>query len=186
MKSIKNYQPLVAKKTMMRILLTLSIIFLTYTTNGQKQIKILLEDGMGIKVPITFQIKDTLSVNSFLNKEYEYEKDLDLSDLTLPGSEIQRRKKDEQEEPSKLYLNKKHDIKYFIELGNLKCMFNMKYRLTYKPLPSIHNSINYNKEKNVLEIFFVASAKNSYGGIIEELHLVTFKNNIIDIGSFIY
>jgi len=135
---------------MKKLLLVLTLVLGTLVSNGQRKIKIDLEDGLGNIVPMTFVIRDTNSVK-------EYLKNIDLISPSTNG--------------------RKTKIEMFIELSNVNIQYGMKNETSYKPIQSTKNVVSYNKEKNRLEVVMTSSAKNGYGNPIEDVHMVGFSND---------
>ena len=135
---------------MKKVLLVLTLVLGTLVSNGQRKIKIDLEDGLGNIVPMTFVISDTNSVK-------EYLKNIDLISPSTNGRKTQ--------------------IEMFMEFANLYIKQGMKNETSYKPIQSTKNVVSYNKEKNRLEVVMTSSAKNGYGNPIEDVHMVGFSND---------
>jgi hypothetical protein len=135
---------------MKKLTLVLTLVVATLVSNGQRKIKIDLEDGLGNIVPMTFVINDTNSVK-------EYLKNIDLISPSTNG--------------------RKTKIEMFMEFANLYIKQGMKNETSYKPIQSTKNVVSYNKEKNRLEVVMTSAAKNGYGNPIEDIHMVGFSND---------
>jgi len=135
---------------MKKVLLVLTLTLGTLVSNGQRKIKIDLEDGLGNIVPMTFVISDTNSVK-------EYLKNIDLISPSTNGRKTQ--------------------IEMFIEFANIELKYKMKNSISYKPIQSTSNEIFYNVGKNRLEVILTAGGKNGYGNLIEDIHMVGFSND---------
>jgi len=135
---------------MKKVLVVLTLVLGTLVSNGQRKIKIDLEDGLGNIVPMTFVINDTNSVK-------EYLKNIDLISPSTNG--------------------RKTKIEMFMEFANLYIKQGMKNETSYKPIQSTKNVVSYNKEKNRLEVVMTSAAKNGYGNPIEDIHMVGFSND---------
>ena len=138
---------------MKKVLLVLTLVLGTLVSNGQRKIKIDLEDGLGNIVPMTFVINDTNSVK-------EYLKNIDLI------------------YPLKTWMKRSFVfLELFIGMSNIELKYKMKNATSYKPIQSTKNVVSYNKEKNRLEVVMTSSAKNGYGNPIEDIHMVGFSND---------
>ena len=135
---------------MKKVLIVLTLTLGTLVSNGQRKIKIDLEDGLGNVVPMSFVIQDTNSVK-------EYLKNIDLISPSTNG--------------------RKTRIEMFMDFANLYIKQGMKNETSYKPIQSTKNVVSYNKEKNRLEVVMTSSAKNGYGNGIEDIHMVGFSND---------
>ena len=133
---------------MKKVLLVLTLALGTLIINAQTRVSAKLEDGKGNPITISFVVVEK-GVNEFLTKK----------------------------EVVDSYKNKKPSLSYYLEVANIECMYKMKYSTSYIPIQSKSNSVTYNKEENSLVVRITASGKNSYGGVIEDVHMITFKGD---------